>query len=517
MSPAASGTTGSADGLRHIAAGRPVPGSVHSVSVSIPDVASVIGYESHDPATLSRISWGYPRFRAHPYVARVAELAAREDGGERDGELLPTRSAHAARAAAAYAGLPPDAVRDLTLGGHVLSGVRLPAGGPGAARARAHVMHTGGHLSSRQAEDVLWDAGLIDGRQVEETVDESPGRAVTAALADAYGVPGPEYVSLRNSGMNAVAAAIEAVTEIQRDSGRRRWLQLGWIFFDTMHLFEKKVVDAEHTTVPDPFDLAEVARVAAAHAGELAGIVAEIPSNPGLSVPDLPALREIADRAGCALVVDATIATPHNVDVVPYADVVCESLTKYATGSADVLTGAVVVAPGSPFARDLLTVLPRYGDEPYRRDTARVAARIRGYAERMERVNAGALALVECLDRHPDLVRGTGWPLDARSAANYRKVARRPDAPGGLLMVDLKVPLEQVYDRLAVAKGPSFGAEFTMASPQVFIAHYDLLTTDRGRAALRERGLHRDMLRVSVGTEPPEAVVETFERALRPG
>ncbi|MEV4340077.1 L-2-amino-4-chloropent-4-enoate dechlorinase/desaturase BesB [Streptomyces sp. NPDC049590] len=517
MSRAVSGTTGPAGGPRHIAAGRPVPGSVHSVSVSIPDVASVIGYESHDPATLSRINWGYPRFRPHPYVARVAELAAREDpGGERGGAWLPVRTARAARAAAAYAGLPPGAVRDLTLGGHSLPGVRLPAGGPEAERARAYIMHTGGHLSSRQAEDVLWDAGLIDARQPEETADESPARAVAAALAEAYGVPGPEHVALRNSGMNAVTAAVEAVTEIQRDSGRRRWLQLGWIFFDTMRLFEKKVVDAEHTTVPDPYDLAEVARVAAAHADGLAGIVAEIPSNPGLSVPDLPALREIADRAGCALVIDATIATPHNVDVVPYADVVCESLTKYATGSADVLMGAVVVPPGSRFAGDLLTVLPHHGDEPYRRDTARVAARVRGYAERMARVNANALALAECLDRHPDVVRDTGWALDGRSAANYRKVARDSGGPGGLLMVDLKVPLEQVYDRLAVAKGPSFGAEFTMASPQVFIAHYDLLTTARGRAALRERGLHRDMLRVSVGTEPPELIVEAFERALRP-
>ncbi|MEU2226059.1 L-2-amino-4-chloropent-4-enoate dechlorinase/desaturase BesB [Streptomyces sp. NPDC018347] len=516
MSPAASGRTGSADGLRHIAAGRPVPGSLHSVSVSIPDVASVVGYESGDAATLSRISWGYPRFRTHPYVTRVAELAAREDAGPGEGLVL-TRSARSARAAAAYAGLPPQAVRDLVLGGHGLSGVRLPAGGPEAARARAHVQHTGGHLSSRQAEDVLWDAGLLDARQSEETVDDSPAETVRAVLADAYGVPGPAYVTLRNSGMNAVTAAVEAVSEIQRANGRSHWLQLGWIFFDTMHLFEKGIVGAGHTTVPDPFDLAEVARAVAAHAGDLAGIVAEIPSNPGLRVPDVPALREIADRAGCALVIDATIATPHNVDVVPYADVVCESLTKYATGSADVLMGAVVVAPGSPLAADLMTVLPRHGDEPYRRDTARVAARVRGYAERMERVNAGALALARCLERHPGVVRDTGRPLDARSAANYRKVARPTGGPGGLLMVDLKVPLEQVYDRLAVAKGPSFGAEFTMASPQVFIAHYDLLRTERGRAALRARGLHRDMLRVSVGTEPPELVVEAFERALGPG
>ncbi|MFE0190465.1 L-2-amino-4-chloropent-4-enoate dechlorinase/desaturase BesB [Streptomyces sp. NPDC058989] len=507
-----SGDIGSARGLRHIAVGRPIPGSIHSVSVSIPDVAAVVGYESGDAATRSRISWGYPRFRTHPYVTRVAGLLAQDGIGPGE-DLVLTRSARAAEAAAAYAGLSPDAAFDR----QGLHGVRLPADGPSAARVRAYVQHTGSHLSSREAEDVLLDAGLIDSRQAEAAVEDAPSEAVRAVLAHAYGVRDTADVSLHNSGMNAVAAAIAAVSGIQRENGRRRWLQLGWIFFDTMSLLEKRVIDVEHTTVPDPFDLSEIARVADAHAGELAGIIAEVPSNPSLRAPDIPALREIAARAGCALVVDATIATPYNVEVLPHADVVCESLTKYATGSADVLMGAVVVNPDSSFGPDLRTELRRHGDEPYHRDTARVAARIRGYAERMDRVNANTLALAACLERHDRLVRRVDWAYDAHSEGNYRKVERRPDAPGGLLMVDLKVPLEQVYDRLAVAKGPSFGAEFTMASPQIFIAHYDLLSTPEGRAALRARGLHRDMLRISVGTEEPERIVETFERALRPG
>ncbi|MFJ9411254.1 L-2-amino-4-chloropent-4-enoate dechlorinase/desaturase BesB [Streptomyces sp. NPDC101393] len=511
MTLKASGDIGSARGLRHIAVGRPIPGSIHSVSVSIPDIAAVIGYESGDAATRSRISWGYPRFRTHPYVTRVAGLLAQDGIGPGEGLVL-TCSDRAATAAAAYAGLSPHAA---VVGGRV-HGVRLPADDASAARVRAYVQHTGSHLSSREAEDVLLDAGLIEGRQAEAAVEDAPSEAVRAVLAQAYGVRDTADVSLHNSGMNAVTAAIAAVSEIQRENGRRRWLQLGWIFFDTMSLLEKRIIDVEHTTVPDPFDLAEVARVAEAHVGELAGIIAEVPSNPSLRTPDIPALREIAARAGCALVVDATIATPYNVDVLPHADVVCESLTKYATGSADVLMGAAVVNPDSSFGPDLRTELRRHGDHPYHRDTARVAARIRGYAERMDRVNANTLALAACLERHDRVVRRVDWAYDAHSESNYRKVERRPDAPGGLLMVDLKVPLEQVYDRLAVAKGPSFGAEFTMASPQIFIAHYDLLSTPEGRAALRARGLHRDMLRISAGTEEPERIVETFEQALRP-
>ncbi|GHG50789.1 L-2-amino-4-chloropent-4-enoate dechlorinase/desaturase BesB [Streptomyces griseocarneus] len=514
MTLEASGETGDigpAFGLRHIAAGRPVPGSIHSVSVSIPDIAAVIGYESGDAATRSRISWGYPRFRTHPYVTQVAGLVA-PGGTGTDESLVLTCSARAARAAAAYAGLSPGAAFEK----QGLHGLRFPVEGPSAARVRAYVQHTGSHLSSREAEDVLLDAGLIDSRQAEATVDEAPAETVRAVLADAYGVRDTADVSLHTSGMNAVSAAIAAVSAIQRENGRRRWLQLGWIFFDTMSLLERRVIDVEHTTIGDPFDLAEIARVADAHAGELAGIIAEVPSNPSLHVPDIPALREIAARAGCALVVDATIATPYNVDVLPHADVVCESLTKYATGSADVLMGAVVVNPDSSFGADLRDELRRHGDEPYHRDAARVAARIRGYADRMDRVNSNALALAACLERHDRVVRGVSWAYDAGSHRNYRKVERRPDVPGGLLMVDLRVPIEQVYDRLAVAKGPSFGAEFTMVSPQIFIAHSDLLATPEGRATLRARGLHRDMLRISVGTEDPERIVETFEQALRP-
>jgi cystathionine beta-lyase/cystathionine gamma-synthase len=130
-------------------------------------------------------------------------------------------------------------------------------------------------------------------------------------------------------------------------------------------------------------------------------------------------------------------------------------------------------------------------------------------------VNANAVALAERLGRS-NLVKCVRWPYDTQSRANYRKIERRPDAPGGLLMVDLCVPLEQVYDPLAVAKGPSFGADFTMASPQIFIAHFDLLSSPEGRAALRARGLHRDMLRVSLGTEETEQILATFQAVFDP-
>lgn len=66
-----------------------------------------------------------------------------------------------------------------------------------------------------------------------------------------------------------------------------------------------------------------------------------------------------------------------------------------------------------------------------------------------------------------------------------------------------------------MTKGPSFGAEFAMASPQIFIAHFGLLSTPQGRATLAAR-LHRDMLRISTGIEDdPTRVIETLDHSFR--
>ena len=65
----------------------------------------------------------------------------------------------------------------------------------------------------------------------------------------------------------------------------------------------------------------------------------ECPSNPLLRVPDLLRLRRLADRYGFVLVVDETIGTFGNVDLLGVADIVVTSLTKTFSGYADVMGG----------------------------------------------------------------------------------------------------------------------------------------------------------------------------------
>jgi cystathionine gamma-synthase len=65
----------------------------------------------------------------------------------------------------------------------------------------------------------------------------------------------------------------------------------------------------------------------------------ECPSNPLLRTPNMERLRELADKYEFVVVVDDTIGTFANVDVLSIADIVVTSLTKWFNGFADVLAG----------------------------------------------------------------------------------------------------------------------------------------------------------------------------------
>ena len=72
---------------------------------------------------------------------------------------------------------------------------------------------------------------------------------------------------------------------------------------------------------------------------------AETPTNPLLSIADIPALARMAHEAGALLVVDNTFASPYLQQPLALgADVVVHSTTKYLGGHSDVVGGALVVA-----------------------------------------------------------------------------------------------------------------------------------------------------------------------------
>lgn len=481
----------------------------HSVISSLPTLHDVIGYEEKAPEVIAQLHQGYPRFMRHFLVERLCRSVAAEHGwGE--AYVCPVVGAAAAERLRRYAGRVMAQVE--------VDGMFVLAFKPGtlsAAKARSFLQHTGAQISSRQAEDWLVARGSCTAGAVEETSDAAdPHASVLAAVLPWLGGAGREDTILTSGGANAFWSAFEAISAMQAERGRREWLQLGWVYVDTMLVLERF---GDDEAAPRKWlgadSLNELIAYLDEHGAQVAGVVVEAPSNPLLETGDLERLVKAVRRSGAKLVIDPTVSSIVNVDVMPYADVVVCSLTKYAARSADVLAGCVAVHPNLPDSAELAARVRAIASPPYARDAARLAFEIHGWESFVRRVNANALALAAHLEAHPRVAR-VRHALQESACTCYGKIARGPNSPGALMSISVHGEMARFFDALHVAKAASFGAEFTIAAPFLYLAHYELVSTPHGRAELRSLGIDPDLVRVSVGVEPIDQLLATFDAAL---
>lgn len=477
------------------ALGATLPDSPHATVVCLPTLADVESYERKEERVWKLLRSGYPRFVRNALVARAAQEAARRLG--RAGELFPLVSEEAARRLAAHVGAELtslDAVGDWWLA--------VTPAGDAALRLAKMVQHTGTLISSRQAEAWLAGAAPVDGAAATATI-----RATLAPYL--AGVPSADIL-IAAAGMNAVDAGLAAVEAVQRPRGRTAWIQLGWLYVDSTRLFEK-ARDARHHFVPDVRDLAAVERLLAT--GAVAGVLTEIPNNPQLETADLPALRALCDRHGAKLLLDPSSVGLASVDVLPYADVLVSSLTKYAGSEGDVMAGVLAIDPKRPDAAAMLAAARARLAPLHPLDLRVLAEQVGRMEEVTRRLSANAAELARRLAAHPAVAR-VRTADQGPTAENYRRVRRAGAGSGALITIELRGDMRGVYDRLAVGKGPSFGLRYTLAAPFLWLAHFDEVTTEQGRAGLRAAGLDPDLLRISVGLEPVEEIWAAFVAAL---
>ena len=323
-------------------------------------------------------------------------------------------------------------------------------------------------------------------------------------------------IILANCGMSALHAAFRAVAAAQAPRGRTVWLQLGWLYLDTIAILKKFTASpADYVYIRDVADLEGLSRIFAAHGTRIAGVVAEVPTNPLIQTPDLPAIADLCRRHGARLLVDPSISSVYNLDVLKYADLVVGSLTKYTASEGDLTAGLIAVNPAGPDAA-ALRASAAAGVEPlYARDAARLALQIGRTPAVLDQIHASMPKVVAFLEQHP-AVKDVFWALQAGSRANYLKLARAPHATGGMITFTLRRPgaLERFYDRLRLPKGPSFGMTTTLICPFMYLAHYDLVTTPAGLAELAASKLDPDLLRLCIGTEPADDIIATLAEAL---
>jgi cystathionine gamma-synthase len=469
--------------------GSPIPPSTHAVSVALPRWQDVVGYEEKKPEVISRLSVGYPRFVVHPLVQ---ELGRYLDPAR---PCLPFPSARAARLAADFVrrsgAFPAEVVTRADSFG-------VATNAEGFNVLRAFWQHTGLIVSSRQAEALLR-------RQKPASSSEEARAALRSQLAGFYDCSESD-VFLAPTGMASMFEALQAVA--LRTPGAPT-IQLGFPYVDTLKLQQKLGsggILLHHLGSIEPELRGQLDRQ------QIGGCFCEIPGNPLLGCADLRVVTPLLRERRVPLVVDDVVATPVNVDLAPYADLIATSLTKFIVGTGDAMGGALICNPRSPLYAELKPLIRAQHEELLWREDAVVLERhAHTFPQRMRRHNQAGLLIAERLQGHTAIERV--WYPKWEFAEAYEAV-RRPDGGWGGLVTflpkDAQRSAPRIYDQLPFCKGPSLGTVFTLACPFTLLAHYTELEW------AESCGVSRYLIRLSVGLEDPEELWQRLERALRP-
>ncbi|MCP4198162.1 MAG: PLP-dependent transferase, partial [Proteobacteria bacterium] len=312
-------------------------------------------------------------------------------------------------------------------------------------------------------------------------------------------------VFLFPSGMAAIFFSSLVLGEIR---GGLKSVQFGFPYVDTLKLQEKIGPGTHFFPRGNSEDLDALARLLDGES--IAGLFLELPSNPLLWSADFFGLAALARRHAFPLVVDDTLGTFANLQLLPAADILCTSLTKYFSGNGDVMGGSVVINGESPFARDFKAVFENlYEDCLWGEDAVCLAENSRTFVPRIKRMNDTAEAVCDYLHRHPKVER-VYYPKH-NAADSYRKLMKEGAGYGGLfslLATEPKKNASRLFDLLEISKGPSLGTSYSLCCPYTILAHYHEL--ERVEAI----GVSRYLIRVAVGLEDAEELIGRFAKAL---
>ncbi|MEM3012911.1 MAG: aminotransferase class I/II-fold pyridoxal phosphate-dependent enzyme [Candidatus Hadarchaeales archaeon] len=257
----------------------------------------------------------------------------------------------------------------------------------------------------------------------------------------------------------------------------------------------------------DPRKREEVERVLRMGAGVL---FLETPTNPTLDVVDLEEVCGLAEDRGAKVVVDNTLMTPYYQRPLELgAEVVVHSATKYLCGHGDALGGVVVGKKDFVEEARRMLVLTGGAISPF--NAWLIARGIKTLPLRMERHSQNALKVAEFLSSHPR-VRRVSYP-GLPSHPQHGLARRQMRGFGGMLAFELEGGMEEAYrmmERLELVKcAVSLGDVSSLIEHPASMTHRSLPEEERERI-----GIGEGLVRMSVGVEDAEDIIEDLEKAL---
>ncbi len=268
--------------------------------------------------------------------------------------------------------------------------------------------------------------------------------------------------------------------------------------------------------------------------------------NPAGNIADLSALADVCRQHNVAFIVDNTVPTPYLCRPFDFgADIVIHSLTKYIGGHGNSIGGIVVDSGKFPWADSrgryptLTQPDPSYRNIVYTKDIGAAAFIVRARLVplrnmgaaisptnsflvlqgletlplRMQRHSHNALAVAEYLHKHPKV----NW-------VNYPGLPDHPDH--ALAKHYLRDGMVAGILSFGIAGGREMGAKFIDALELILrlvnigdarsLACHPATTTHRQLSSdeLKAAGVSDDMVRLSVGIEHIDDIIEDINQAL---
>jgi cystathionine gamma-lyase len=240
-------------------------------------------------------------------------------------------------------------------------------------------------------------------------------------------------------------------------------------------------------------------------------IFIETPSNPMLKIIDIKAAAKAAKDAGIHCVVDNTFMTPYFQRPLELgADIVVHSLTKYLSGHNDLIGGAVVTSDKA-FAEKINWIAKSVGNGLGPQDSYLTIRGIKTLGLRMRQHNDNAVKIARFLEGHKKVSKVIYPGLE--SHPQHALAKKQATGFGGMISFELKGGLKAGVRCMESVKvwllAESLGGVESMVTHPYTMTHKDVPEEQK-----RKLGITEGLVRLSVGIEDADDLIEDLDRAI---
>ncbi len=383
-------------------------------------------------------------------------------------------------------------------------------------------------------------AYLIPGWAYSRIANPSTGYLEqTLALLETYGTDVDATCCATSSGMSAIFSATEPLLAMEpQQTGPWNFVSARQIYGGTYMLFNVRhpQMGAEVRWVNNPADIDEWNSRIDDNTSFLFG---ELPSNPGQMFFDLKKVAALAHSHSIPLVIDSTIATPALLRPFEHgADIVLQSVTKTMTSSGFGIAGAIIAKKNMPYKSipwegqndyaSWLKLLPNrdFGPNLSPFHAILTLNDLRTLRGKVDYLSRSSMKVADFLSHHPkvesveylglphhplhELASKYMWLVDSEYDDVYNMKVNRYGHLLSFLMKDGHKQARKVLDGLnRIWRATDLGRIKSIANIPTISTHQQ-----QGKESREEAQIPDNLIRLCVGAEHPDDIIDDLEQAL---